>query len=699
VAAPGPSPVPATADPAARPVTALRGVGPQLARRLERIGVRTIADLLLHRPLRYEDRTRLVPLGALRPGARALVEVEVALAEVRPRPRRQLLVRVSDGTGALTLRFFHFSEAQRRLFRRGVWLRLWGEARPGPAGLEMVHPECRLLRGAEPLEAALTPVYPATEGLHQAVLRRLVGEALALVERGAFPELLPAWALAGLGLPPLADALRTVHRPPPDADAAALAAGRHPAVRRLALEELLAHALSLRRLRREVQAAAAPALGEGALEARFLEALPFEPTGAQRRVIAEVAADLARGRPMLRLVQGDVGSGKTVVAAAALCRAVGSGWQGALMAPTELLAEQHARSLAAWLEPLGVRVVLLTGGRRRGRAAALRAVASGEADVVVGTHALFQEAVAFARLGLVVVDEQHRFGVHQRLALREKGRAGHLRPHQLVMTATPIPRTLAQVAYADLDGSVLDELPPGRKPVATVAVPETRREEVVERVRAVCAAGRQAYWVCTLIEPSEALEAQAAGRLAAELREALPDVAVGLVHGRMRPAEKAEVMRAFARGELGLLVATTVVEVGVDVPNATVMVIENAERLGLAQLHQLRGRVGRGAQPASCVLLYRPPLAETARARIAALRETGDGFEIARRDLELRGPGELLGTRQTGLLDLRVADLARDRDLVPVVARIADRLLAEAPGAAAALVARWVGERARYAEV
>ena len=699
MAAPGPSPTPAAADPAARPVTALRGVGPQLARRLERIGVRTVADLLLHRPLRYEDRTRLVPLGALRAGARALAEGEVELAEVRPRPRRQLLVRVSDRTGALTLRFFHFSEAQRRLFRRGARVRLWGEVRPGPAGLEMVHPEVRVLRGAEPPEAALTPVYPATEGLHQAVLRRLAGEALALLGRGAFPELLPERLLQGLGLPPLHEALRLVHRPPAGADAEALAAGTHPAVRRLALEELLAHALSLRRLRRTVRAAGAPALADGALAGRLLETLPFAPTGAQRRVIAEVAADLARPRPMLRLVQGDVGSGKTVVAAAALCRAVGSGWQGALMAPTELLAEQHARSLAGWLEPLGVRVVLLTGGRRRGRAAALRAVASGEADVVVGTHALFQEEVAFARLGLVVIDEQHRFGVHQRLALREKGAGGRLRPHQLVMTATPIPRTLAQVAYADLDSSVLDELPPGRQPVATVAVPESRREEVVERVRAVCRAGRQAYWVCTLIEPSEALAAEAAEETAARLREALPDVAVGLVHGRMRPAEKAGVMRAFAHGELGLLVATTVIEVGVDVPNATVMVIENAERLGLAQLHQLRGRVGRGREAASCVLLYRPPLSETARARLQVLRETTDGFEIARRDLELRGPGELLGTRQTGLLDLRVADLARDRDLVAVVARLADRLLAEAPEAAAALVARWVGERARYAEV
>ncbi len=687
----------------ARPVTTLKGVGQALADRLRKLGVETVQDLLFLLPLRYEDRTRTVPIGSLRPGDRAVVEGEVELAEVVFRRKRTLLVRLSDGTGFLTLRFFYFSGAQQQQLQRGARLRCFGEVRRGPVGLEIVHPEYRRadVPDAQAVENVLTPIYPATEGVQQGRLRILTAMALEEAGRSSVRDWLPPELLADLRLPSLHAALEYVHRPPPDARLDLLSAGRHPAQRRLAFEELLAHQLSLRQLRKEVRRDPAwPLDGPGDLERRLLESLPFSLTGAQRRVVEEVHADLRQASPMLRLVQGDVGSGKTVVAALAALRAVESGCQAALMAPTELLAEQHAQNFGRWLRPLGLPVAFLSG-RLTGKArqSALDAIASGDVPLVVGTHALFQEGVRFARLGLAIVDEQHRFGVHQRLALREKGAGGGRFPHQLIMTATPIPRTLAMTAYADLDVSVIDELPPGRTPVSTVAIAESRRDEVVARIHAAVREGRQAYWVCPLIEESDVLEAQAAEETAATLAAALPEIRVALVHGRMPNAEKERTMAGFKAGETGLLVATTVIEVGVDVPNASLMVIENAERMGLAQLHQLRGRVGRGEHASSCVLLYRPPLSETARQRLKVLRETTDGFEVARRDLELRGPGELLGTRQTGLMQMKVADLVRDADLLPRVQDAAEMMLALHAANIGPLKRRWIGAGTRYGKV
>ncbi|BAN68198.1 ATP-dependent DNA helicase RecG [endosymbiont of unidentified scaly snail isolate Monju] len=683
-------------------MTALRGVGPRRAQQLARLGIDTVQDLLFHLPLRYQDRTRVVPVGSLRAGDQAVIEVTVDHAEVRFGRRRSLLVRVSDGSGALMLRFFHFTAAQKQAFARGVRLRCFGEARNGPAMLELVHPEYTLLRddAPAPVEEALTPIYPTTEGLHQLSWRDLTGQALALLHEGrALQELLPEAVLREHRLPSLPEAVALLHRPPPDVSTQLLSENGHPAQQRLAFEELLAHQLSLRMLRRRARAHAAPrVIVAGELERRLLDTLPFEPTGAQRRVAEEIAGDLASGRPMLRLVQGDVGSGKTLVAALAAARALEDGWQVALMAPTELLAEQHRQNLAQWFAPLGIEVGWLTGRHKgRRRAAVLEHLAAGELALVVGSHALFQEDVRFARLGLAIVDEQHRFGVHQRLALRNKGDG--LVPHQLIMTATPIPRTLAMTAYADLDLSVIDELPPGRQPVKTVVISDERRSEVVARVGENCRQGRQAYWACTLIEESEALQCQAAEDTARELAEALPDLRVGLVHGRLKDADKEGVMQAFKAGELDLLVATTVIEVGVDVPNASLMIIENAERLGLAQLHQLRGRVGRGAAESHCVLMYHPPLGQLARERLGMLRESSDGFAIARKDLALRGPGEVLGTRQTGEVQFRIADLVRDEALIPQVQALADRLLREHPELAAPLIRRWLGEKVHYAAV
>jgi ATP-dependent DNA helicase RecG len=684
-----------------RPVTALRGVGPALAESLARLGLRTVQDVLFHLPLRYEDRTRVVPIGGLRHGDRAVVEGEIQLSEVVFRRRRTLLVRLADGTGSVTLRFFHFSASQQAQLVRGQRLRCFGEARMGPAGLEIVHPEYRRALpggGADAGSETLTPIYPTTEGVQQGRLRALTEHALDLLSRGAIADHVPPGVLDAFDLPPLEAALRYVHRPPPDADVADLAAGCHPAQRRLAFEELLAHQLSLRLLREATDRDRAWALTRASdLVDRCLAQLPFRLTGAQARVWAEIERDLARPHPMMRLVQGDVGSGKTVVAALAALRAVEHGAQAAVMAPTELLAEQHARNFNAWLDPLDVRVALLTGRHTgRTRAALESDLADGSIRVAVGTHALFQQDVGFRRLALVIVDEQHRFGVHQRLQLREKGRADGCYPHQLVMTATPIPRTLAMTAYADLDVSIIDELPPGRTPIKTVVLPDARRSEVVERIDRACRAGRQAYWVCPLIEESELVQYEAAEKTAAQLAEALPDVRIGLVHGRMPGRRKDATMNSFKQGKLDLLVATTVIEVGVDVPNASLMVIENAERMGLAQLHQLRGRVGRGSVESTCVLLYQAPLSPIARERLAVLRETNDGFEVARRDLELRGPGELLGTRQTGLMQLRVADLTRDADLLPDVQRAAALMLDGPRSNIAGLVGRWVGAGERF---
>jgi len=680
----------------------MRGVGPALAEKLSKLGVTQVQDLLFVLPSRYEDRTQVSEIGSVRHGTRVVVEGEIQLTEVAYRRRRQLLCRITDGTGSLTLRFFYFSGAQQANLARGTRIRCYGEVRRGPLGLEIVHPEYRRI-GAEaaPLEEVLTPIYPTTEGVPQARLRSLIDLALRETEASGIRDWIPPAMLADLELPSLLEALSMMHRPPRDAHLGELLSGHHPAQRRLAFEELLAHQLSLRLLRQEIKSDPAWPLDDASgLERRFLASLPFQLTGAQTRALSEVDQDLGDDRPMVRLVQGDVGCGKTVVAAAAAARAVGGGLQAALMAPTELLAEQHAKNFERWFRPLEMPVALITGSLpARTRRSALEAVANGDIKLVVGTHALFQESMEFEKLGLVIVDEQHRFGVHQRLSLRDKGARGGKLPHQLIMTATPIPRTLAMTAYADLDVSVIDELPPGRTPVKTVVLPETRRDEIVQRIHKAVLEGRQAYWVCPLIDESEELRYQAAEETAAALAEALPEVRVGLVHGRMPPREKERGMYAFKEGKIGLLVATTVIEVGVDVPNATLMVIENAERMGLAQLHQLRGRVGRGAHESHCVLLYGGKLSEMARARLAAIRETNDGFVIARRDLELRGPGELLGTRQTGLAEMRVADLMRDSDLLPAVQSAAEVLLKQNPEAVQALTRRWVGSGERYGRI
>ena len=683
-----------------QPLASLRGVGPSMAEKLAARGLLTLQDLWLHLPRQYEDRTALTAIRALQPGVAAQVEGKVEAVERGFRYRPMLRVAISDeARGTLVLRFFHFRAQQVAQFAPGARVRAYGTPRPGQHGLEMVHPSYRILgEGEHALGDALDPVYPEIEGIGPANLRKLIGLALERLPDAEALELLPADARAALRLPSLREALLTLHRPPRDADVVALQTGVHPAQRRLALEELLAHQLSLRRQRIALQQQGARALrGKGRLVERLRKSLPFALTGAQERVYAQVREDLSQPKPMLRLVQGDVGSGKTVVAAMAALLAVEAGKQAALMAPTELLAEQHLNNLKAWLEPLDVRVCWLAGKvTGRARAKALDEVASGEAQVVVGTHALMQEGVAFHDLALAIIDEQHRFGVHQRLALRDKGQHDAV-PHQLVMTATPIPRTLAMSAYADLDVSAIDELPPGRTPVTTIALAAERRPELIERISKACAEGRQAYWVCTLIDDSDEVVAQAAQSTFEALTLALPEVRIGLVHGRQKAAEKQATMRAFKQGELGLLVATTVIEVGVDVPNASLMVIENAERLGLAQLHQLRGRVGRGSAASSCVLLYQSPLSAMARERLDTLRRTNDGFEIAEKDLQLRGPGELLGTRQTGLAAFRLADLARDADLLPRVHALADRLLQESPGVADAIVRRWVGGAARYA--
>lgn len=693
----------AASAPELRPVTSLRGVGESLAERLAKLGVSTLQDLLFLLPLRYEDRTQVIPLGALQVGMRAVVEGEVLLTEVAYRGRRQLLCRIGDGSGSLTLRFFHFSTAQQQNLSRGSRIRCYGEIRRGLNSLEIVHPEYRRVSAdsATANDDALTPVYPLTEGVQQGRLRQLANMALREVALKRLPDLLPTAVREEMQLLPLDEALAYVHRPPRDADVAALTSGQHPAQRRLAFEELLAHQLSLRQLRREIQRDPGWSLKacEPSLVKRLLASLPFKPTRAQARVWSEIERDLQQSSPMLRLVQGDVGCGKTLVAAMAAARAVECGFQAAVMAPTELLAEQHARNFANWFQKLDVPLARLTGKRGAARTRALEEIAAGTARIAIGTHALFQEGVQFHRLGLVIVDEQHRFGVHQRLLLREKGLAEGKFPHQLIMTATPIPRTLAMTAYADLDVSIIDELPPGRTPVKTVALPENRRDEIVVRIRDACRQGRQAYWVCPLVEESDQLEAQAAEATAAALAEALPELKVGLVHGRMAGRDKEEVMARFKAGNIDLLVATTVIEVGVDVPNASLMVIENAERMGLAQLHQLRGRVGRGVAESTCVLLYRAPLTEIARERLAVMRATNDGFEISRRDLELRGPGELLGTRQTGLMQMRVADLVRDADLLPKVQQAAELMLNANAATIAPLLRRWIGHGERFGRV
>ncbi len=687
---------------AARPIAELNGVGPAIAAKFKALGLVDETDLLFHRPLRYEDRTRITPIGHLRPSTTVLIQGRVAHQDVRYARRKSLLVVVADDTGQVVLRFFNFYPSQMRQFAVGNFVRCFGEVRFGPEGYEMAHPQCRNIReGHEPpLPDHLTPVYPTTAGLGQAKLAERILETVDDALTGKLALADPLGDVDGLGT--LAEALAKVHRPAATANLDAIIDGYDPAVQRMALEELLAHHLALARLNRARAKQHADALDDGdGLVRRMLAQFPFTPTGAQTRVIGEISKDLSGTRPMRRLLQGDVGSGKTLVAAAAVAQAIGAGAQAAIIAPTEILAEQHRENFSAWFEPLGIEPVWLAGKvTGKARREALEKLAGG-APLAIGTHALFQEGVDFDRLRLVVVDEQHRFGVHQRLALAAKGsedtgRGRSRIPHQLVMTATPIPRTLAMTAYAGLEVSVIDELPPGRKPVTTALIRDDRRGELVERIRTQLGAGHQAYWVCPLIEESDLLEAEAAETTWEALKAQLPEFEVGLVHGRMKARDKQAVMERFKAGDIHLLVATTVIEVGVDVPNAGLMIIENAERLGLSQLHQLRGRVGRGSEQAACVLMYKPPLGELAKARLEVMRETTDGFRIAERDLELRGPGEVLGTRQTGMLRFRIADLARDADRVEQVPDLAAKLDREATDV---LIERWIGDSEQFADV
>lgn len=684
---------------ASTPLTDFKGVGSKVATKLHKIGLYTVQDLLFHLPHRYEDRTRVYPISDLLPHIHASVEGEVMSCDIQFGRKRMLVVRISDTTGTITLRFFHFSAAQKNNLENGTKIRAFGEIRAGKFGLEMMHPEYKLLNSEAPkqLEEALTPVYPATEGVKQATLRNLTEQALTYLKRGGLAELLPEGLYEQQVS--LEDSLNLVHRPPPDVALSLLEEGLHPAQQRLVIEELLAHHLSVLKVRQQSDKHHSLAISpDSNLTRKLLDSLPFAPTNAQNRVVSEIQSDMQQSSPMMRLVQGDVGSGKTLVAALAALSAIGAGYQVALMAPTELLAEQHVSNFKQWFEPLNIRMGWLAGKLKgKARESVLLELANGEIDMLVGTHAIFQDTVEFGRLALVIVDEQHRFGVHQRLALRKKGEKQGSYPHQLIMTATPIPRTLAMTAYADLDTSIIDELPPGRTPVKTVVLPDTRRGEVIERVRnAVLQQQRQTYWVCTLIDESEVLQCQAAEDTAIALRTALPELKVALVHGRLKSAEKQQIMNDFKQGQTDLLVATTVIEVGVDVPNASLMIIENPERLGLAQLHQLRGRVGRGSVESHCVLMYQSPLSKTANKRLAVLRESHDGFYIAQQDLEIRGPGELLGTKQTGLADLKIADLIRDAELIPQVQTMANHMWQHYPSHAQAIINRWLGHKEQY---
>jgi len=617
--------------------------------------------------------------------------------------RRSLLVKVQDRTGILSLRFFHFSAAQKNALVDGVHIRCFGEGRWGKSGLELYHPEYEIISGStKALDENLTPIYPTTDGLHQARLRAMAEQALSLLEKSqALPDLLPEALSNELQFISLAEALRYLHRPPVDAVLSQLQDGTHPAQSRLAFEELLANYLCLRRLREQANQHSAPAFnGTDKLATALMASLPFALTKAQQRVGQEIARDMTRPTPMLRLVQGDVGSGKTLVAVIAALQAVEHGYQAAIMAPTEILAEQHYLNLDTLLRPLGLNVAYLSGKiKGKAREEVMQNMSSGQAQIIVGTHALFQDEVAFAKLGLIVVDEQHRFGVHQRLALREKGNQDNSYPHQLIMTATPIPRTLTMSAYADLDCSIIDELPPGRTPINTILSQDTRRAEIIDRIHAACREGKQAYWVCTLIEESEALQAQAAEATYAELQDALQDIKIGLIHGRQKPKDKADIMQAFKAGNIQLLIATTVIEVGVDVPNASLMVIENPERLGLAQLHQLRGRVGRGSQESHCVLLYKTPLSDVAKQRLSIMRQSNDGFFIAEEDLKIRGPGEVLGTRQTGIMEFKLADLLRDAHLQPKIKLWSEQIRTHQPELIEPLIKRWLAGSEQYGHV
>ncbi len=682
------------------PLSTLKGVGPSLAEKLEKIGLLSVQDILFHLPLRYEDKTRVMTVRELMPGTSTNIIGEVTDSQITHGKRRMLVVTLNDGTGSIQLCFFSFSASIKNSLTIGKTIRCYGEVKRGPRGYQIVHPEYKSLdddRALTSVEETLTPVYPSTDGLRQISLRSLTEQALVRLQRGQVEELLPSSIFNEQYS--LSEALAIIHRPPPDVSIEQLEQGHHPAQQRLIKEELLAHNLSMLKLRQNSDVHdALPLLGDEKVSQKFLKSLPFSPTNAQARVVDEIKTDLAKNKPMMRLVQGDVGSGKTLVAALTALTTISEGYQVALMAPTEILAEQHALNFANWFAPLDISVGWLAGKTKaKAKRLALEQIASGEMQMVIGTHALFQADVVFKNLVLVIIDEQHKFGVHQRLTLREKGVFENKYPHQLIMTATPIPRTLAMTAYADLDTSVIDELPPGRTPINTVALPDSRRADVIERIRKGCVDdGRQAYWVCTLIDESEVLQCQAAEETAILLQAQLPELKIGLVHGRLKADEKQAIMDSFKKGDLHLLIATTVIEVGVDVPNSSLMVIENPERLGLAQLHQLRGRVGRGSVASFCVLMYKAPLSKTAVKRLKVLRESNDGFVIAEKDLEIRGSGELLGTRQTGLAELRIADLVRDGYLIPEIKQQAYLLSRQQPECAQALIQRWLGNKERY---
>lgn len=684
------------------PLTALSGVGAAMAAKLNKLRIHNVQDLLFHLPMRYEDRTRVTALCDITPDSYATVEGIVQSCDVTFGRRAMLTCAISDGTSKLMLRFFNFNAGMKNSLQAGARVKAFGEIKRGRFMAEMHHPQFQIIHNDEPLELeeTLTPIYPSTDGLRQASLRKFTDQALKLLASTPVNELLPA-ELNAHNIS-LKEALITLHRPPPSLSLSQLEDGQLPAQQRLIYEELLAHNVAMLQSRAQMRKLSATALcASGTLSQPFLAQLPFQPTAAQTRVSQEILHDLAQNEPMMRLVQGDVGSGKTLVAALAALVAVENGKQVALMAPTEILAEQHVQNFRRWFEPLGISVGWLAGKvKGKARSEVLENIKCGQAQVVIGTHALFQDEVEFADLALVIIDEQHRFGVHQRLLLREKGLKNDTYPHQLIMTATPIPRTLAMTVYADLDTSIIDELPPGRTPIQTIVVSEQRRDEIVERVRLACERDhRQAYWVCTLIDESEVLEAQAAQATAEDLQRALPNLRIGLVHGRMKPQEKQTIMQQFKQGELDLLVATTVIEVGVDVPNASLMIIENAERLGLSQLHQLRGRVGRGSVDSYCVLLYKTPLGKVSKKRLQVMRETQDGFVIAEKDLQIRGPGEVLGTKQTGIAAFKIADLMRDRKLIPLVQHNAKTLMARYPHLAQPLIQRWLDDKTIYGNV
>lgn len=681
------------------PVTALKGVGPRMAEKLQRMAIHNVQDLLFHLPLRYQDRTRITPIRALRVGHDAVIDGHIIAADIVFGRRRSLLCRVQDPTGYVTLRFFYFSSAQKRRLSVGTRIRCFGEVRYGHQSLELIHPECTVvdIEHAPPLARQLTPIYPSIEGINQVTWRKLCAQAVSMLHTYTFDE---SWPQLVRGCVATKEALLYLHQPPRDAPLSLLRNGQHAYQKQLAFEELLAHTLSILKLRQRVRLLHAPIMPLKTFHQPFLQQLPFTLTTAQQRVVAEISRDLNSDQPMMRLLQGDVGSGKTVVAALTALQAVASGYQVAIMAPTEILAEQHWANFSKWFASLPVDIGYLTaktqGKQRREQ---LTALANQRVHMMIGTHALFQQSVNFAQLGLIIIDEQHRFGVHQRLALKNKASQMVDMPHQLIMTATPIPRTLAMSAYADLDVSMIDQLPPGRAPVDTLLIDNGRRQQVMARIRNACCEGRQVYWVCTLIEDSDVLIAKTAESTYQILRDRLPEVRLGLVHGRLKADEKTAVMQAFKTHRLDLLVATTVIEVGVDVPNASVMVIDNAERLGLSQLHQLRGRVGRGATKSHCILLYQQPLSKLGKERLQIMRHHHDGFVIAQKDLELRGPGELLGTRQTGLMQLRMADFQRDAHLLDEVRRISDVMIRDYPECMNPLIERWLGDGEGYAQV